>query len=226
MKRGFYLNKTLVVSVIIAIITTMACNSKGHTDNIKHDIDTVGMLVSQIKSCSRLFTAECKVHKIITHNDDIKIKGSILNKDFQLSVPFSESMIAIPMDATFKAYIDFEEMSPDHVRRKGNKIEILLPYPQVVMTSSSIDHNSIRRDDRFTRITFSEEELTQYANQGRQSLMKNMNNSAIIETAKKSAANIIIPLVTQMGYDERNITIIFDESDKRSVKSADMEIDK
>ena len=58
MKRGFYLNKTLVVSVIIAIITTMACNSKGHTDNIKHDIDTVGMLVSQIKSCSRLFTAE------------------------------------------------------------------------------------------------------------------------------------------------------------------------
>ena len=56
--------------------------------------------------------------------------------------------------------------------------------------------------------------------------MKNMDNSAIIETAKKSAANIIIPLVTQMGYDERNITIIFDESDKRSVKSADMEIDK
>ena len=106
MKRGFYLNKTLVVSVIIAIITTMACNSKGHTDNIKHDIDTVGMLVSQIKSCSRLFTAECKVHKIITHNDDIKIKGSILNKDFQLSVPFSERKIAIPMDATFKAYLN------------------------------------------------------------------------------------------------------------------------
>ena len=94
------------------------------------------------------------------------------------------------------------------------------------MTSSSIDHNSIRRDVRFSRRTFSDEELTQYANQGRQSLMKNMDNSAIIETAKKSAANIIIPLVTQMGYDERNITIIFDESDKRSVKSADMEIDK
>ena len=125
-----------------------------------------------------------------------------------------------------KTFLKSESVGVEKEQIKGNKIEILLPYPQVVMTSSNIDHNSIRRDVRFSRRTFSDEELTQYANQGRQSLMKNMDNSAIIETAKKSAANIIIPLVIQMGYDERNITIIFDESDKRSVKSADMEIDK
>ncbi|MGN1376208.1 MAG: DUF4230 domain-containing protein [Prevotella sp.] len=224
MKQGLNFNKTIVVYVIMAMIMTMACNSdRSAAGSDKPDIDTVGLFVTQIKSCSRLYTAECRVHKIITHDDDIKIKGRLFDNDFELSVPFSERKIAIPMDATFKAYIDLENFSSDNIRRTGNKIEILLPYPQVVMTSSSIDHEGIRRDVRFSRRTFSDEELTQYANQGKQSILENMQHSGIVETAKKGAANVIIPMITQMGYDESNIIITFDDSGIRQIKSVNNE---
>lgn len=219
MKQILNFYKTIVAYAIIAIFITTACNSNKRSEGNIQDKDTIGMLVTQIKSCSRLYTAECKVHKIITHNDDIKIKGKLFNKDFEVPVPLTERKIAIPMDATFKAYIDFEKISQENIKRSGKKIEILLPYPQIVMTSSNIDHKSIKRDVRFSRRTFSDEELTQYANQGRMSIIENIQNSAIIETAKRGAANIIIPMIKQLGYDEENITIVFDESDRHPVEN-------
>ena len=37
-------------------------------------IDTLATLVMQIQKCSRLYTTEYQVHKIVTHDDDIKLK--------------------------------------------------------------------------------------------------------------------------------------------------------
>lgn len=65
----------------------------------------------QIQKCNRLYTAEAHVHKIITHDDQLNLKGSLFKKDFNIHVPGSNRKVAIPMDATLKAYVDFSGFS-------------------------------------------------------------------------------------------------------------------
>ena len=38
-------------------------------------VDTLQQLVSKIQKCSRLYTSSFKVHRIITHSDQLKLKG-------------------------------------------------------------------------------------------------------------------------------------------------------
>ena len=44
----------------------------------------------------------------------------------------SNRKVAIPMDATLKAYVDFSGFSAKNVNRQGDKIEIILPDPKVM----------------------------------------------------------------------------------------------
>lgn len=88
-------------------------------------------MVMQIQKCTRLYTAEAHVHKIITHDDQFKLKGSFLKHEFNIPVPGSNRKVAIPMDATIKAYVDFQGFSDRNVSRKGDKIEIILPDPKM-----------------------------------------------------------------------------------------------
>ena len=107
-------------------------------------IDTTATLVMQIQKCSRLYTTEYQVHKIVTHDDDIKLKGKLFSKNYNITLPLGQCMVAIPMEATLKAYVDFAEFSADNVRRDSTHIELILPDPRIVLTSSRIDHNEIK----------------------------------------------------------------------------------
>lgn len=172
-------------------------------------IDTIPVMVMQIQKCSRLYTAEVHVHKIVTHDDQIKLKGSFLKKTFNIEVPGSNRKVAIPMDATLKAYIDFKDFSAKNVNRKGEKIEIVLPDPKVMLTSSKIDHDGIKQFVSFTRSNFNDAELTQYEQQGREGIIRDIPSMDIIETARQSAANTLIPMLIDMGFKESNIKITF-----------------
>ena len=114
-------------------------------------IDTIPLLILQVKNCSHLYTAEYRVHKIITHDDALRFKGQLLSKSFNVKVPLADRKIAIPMDAKIKAYIDFSEFSEKNIERSGDKITIILPDPQVVMTSSKIDQNNVKQYVGLTR---------------------------------------------------------------------------
>lgn len=107
-------------------------------------IDTTATLVMQIQKCSRLYTTEYQVHKIVTHDDDIKLKGKLFSKNYNITLPLGQRKVAIPMEATLKAYVDFAEFSADNVRRDSTHIELILPDPRIVLTSSRIDHNEIK----------------------------------------------------------------------------------
>ena len=65
-------------------------------------IDTVPMLIMQVQKCSRLYTAEYDVHKIVTYDDIVRLKGNVLNRDFNIKLPLGDRKIAIPMDAKLK----------------------------------------------------------------------------------------------------------------------------
>ena len=172
-------------------------------------IDTVPMLILQVQKCSKLYTAEYRVHKIITHDDALRLKGQLMSKQFNLKVPLADRKIAIPMDAKIKAYIDFSEFSEQNIERSGNQITIILPDPQVVMTSSKIDQKNVKQYVGLTRAHFSDEELANYQQQGREAILQSIPDMGIEETARANAAKVLVPMLTQLGYEEQNITIAF-----------------
>ena len=172
-------------------------------------IDTVPMLVMQVQKCSKLYTSEFKVHKIVTHDDVVRLKGSVLRQDYNIKIPLGERKIAIPMDATLKAYIDFSQFSDKNIERRGNKITILLPDPKVTMTSSKIDQKNVRHYVAFARAHFSDAEMTDYEQQGRAAIIQSIPELGIIDIAKENAARVLVPMLVQLGYREENITIAF-----------------
>ena len=172
-------------------------------------IDTVPMLVMQVQKCSKLYTSEIKVHKIVTHDDVVRLKGSVLRQDYNIKIPLGDRKIAIPMDATLKAYIDFSQFSEKNIERSGDQITILLPDPKVTMTSSKIDQKNVRHYVAFARANFSDAEMSDYEQQGRAAIIQSIPELGIIDNAKENAARVLVPMLTQLGYREENITIAF-----------------
>lgn len=193
------------------IMLCCACSNKGgQTEGDTYQsIDTLPMLIMQVQKCSKLYTSEFKVHKIVTHDDVIRLKGSLLQQAFNIKVPLGERKIAIPMDATLKAYIDFGQFSEDNIERNGNKITIVLPDPKVTMTSSRIDQKSIREYVAIARAHFSDAEMADYEQQGRAAIIQSIPELGIIDMAKENAARVLVPMLTQLGYQEADITIAF-----------------
>lgn len=198
------------LQLILFSIFMLCCSCSRHkTEQETVTIDTIPMMVMQIQKCSKLYTAEYKVHKIITHDDKMKLNGSFMKKDFSINLPLGSRKIAIPMDATLKAYIDFSDFNEDNVKRQGDKIEIILPDPHVTLTSTRINHDEIKQYVALTRSRFSDEELSSYERQGREAIIKDIPSMGMMDMARESAARTLIPMIEQMGFEESNITISF-----------------
>lgn len=199
--------KNILLS-FFAVISILSCNN-GHPSNQEHNIDTIPEMVMQIKKCSKLYTTECRIHKIVTHNDELSIKGKFLSHDYSVDLPLGQRKIAIPVDATIKAYIDFSAISSSDIHREKDKIEIILPDPHIIVTSTRIEHDKIKQDVPFLRKNFSTEELYDYAKQGREAIIKDIPKLNLVARAQSDAANILIPMIAQMGFKEENITVTF-----------------
>ena len=203
-----------IVILIMTLTTLLMTGCKSENGDTAQDIvtDTVPSLVIQIQKCARLYTTEYHIHKIVTHNDILKLKGNILRKDIDIKLPLGERKIAFPMDATLKAYIDFSDFSESNIKRNGDKITILLPDPKVVMTSSKINRDEVKEYVGLTRSYFTDKELSSYEQQGRQSILNSVSQLGIKQTAQENAARVLVPMLTEMGYKEENITIAFRKS--------------
>lgn len=202
------MKKGLFIIFAAFAITYTSCSHKPQEEKV-NAIDTLQVMVTQIQKCNRLYTAEAHVHKIITHDDQLNIKGSLFKKSFNIHVPASNRKVAIPMDATIKAYVDFKDFSAKNVSRKGEKIEIILPDPKLVLTSTKIGHNKVKQYVSLTRSNFSDAELSQMEQQGRESIIKDIPNLDLTDQAQLSAANTLIPMLKNMGFKEENIKISF-----------------
>lgn len=199
------------ISIITFILCCCcACNQHHETkgDTASSD-DAFHSFVMQVQKCSRIYTTEVKIHKIVTHDDVIRLKGTILAQDFNIKMPLGDRKIAIPMDATLKAFIDMSDFSEKNVERDGQKIIITLPDPQVTLTSSKIDQKGIKEYVGLVRSHFTDAEMADYEQQGRAAIIASIPQLGIIPTAQENAARVLIPLITQMGYQEQDIVIQF-----------------
>lgn len=176
---------------------------------IAQGIDTVPMLIMQVQKCSKLYTAEYRVHKIVTHDDVLRLKGSVLQREFNIKLPLGDRKIAIPIDAKLKAWIDFSQISERNIERQGDHITIILPDPQVTMTSSKIDQQHVKQYVALARANFSDAEMSAYEQQGRAAIINDIPNLGILETAQANAAKVLVPMLTEMGYEEHQVTVAF-----------------
>ncbi len=201
--------KKLLIVVITATMLSACGNSVQDSQKSQLTQDSIPKLIMQVQKSAKLYTAEIQVHKIITHDDDLKIKGSILQQDFDIPLPLGSRKVAIPMDATVKAYIDFANFSEKNVKREGEKIEIILPDPQVELTSTRINHDDVKKHVPLFRSNFSDKELADYSLQGRKAIVNDIPKMGVVKMAQESATRMLVPMLQQMGYEETNITVTF-----------------
>jgi len=197
---------TLILSLLLCLT---ACHHEKQAETPPPPVDTLSVLVTQIQQCSRIYTTAYQIHKVVTHDDVIRLKGSFLAQSFNIKMPLGDRKIAIPMDATLKAYIDMSQFSKSNVEKENGKIIITLPDPQVVMTSSRIDQKNIKEYVGLVRSHFTDAEMSNYEQQGRAAIIESIPQLGIIPTAQENAARVLVPLITQMGYREEDIIIQF-----------------
>ena len=167
------------------------------------------MMVLQIQKCSRLYTSEYRLRKIVVYNDTAKLSGNVLGHSVKIDLPVGQRRMAIPMTATVKAYIDFGDFTADRVKRQGHKVEVLLPDPVVTLVSTEIDHSGVREKVPLLRSHFSDDERARVEQQGRQAILAALPSLGIVESARQSAVRQLMPLFRQMGFNDADVTFTF-----------------
>jgi len=195
---------------LLVMLALMACNGykKSEAEDIQAKKDSIN-LVLRISNQNRLYTAEYQVHKIVTHNDLLHLKGSILGFEYDQKLNLGDRKVAIPIDVTLKSYVDFSTFTDRNVERSGDFIHIILPDPRIVITASKVDNKGIRQYTSIFRSNYSDSELTDFTRQGVESILEQIPQMGILTTARESAAQTLIPLLTEMGYEEDHIVITF-----------------
>ena len=180
-------------------------------------VDTLS-LVMQVKECARLYTAEYEVHKLVLKDDPLRVKGNLFQRTFDVKVPIGERKVMIPLDVTLKAYIDFTGFGEKNVLRSGDRIVVTLPDPRVVVTSSRINHDEVKQFVSLTRSDYTSAELADFTRQGEDEILASVPQLGILEMARENAAHVLVPMLTRLGYDERNIVVSF----RKDFTAADM----
>ena len=200
-----------VAFALFLFLSFISCGRKSAVTQAdeKHSIDTIPTLIMQAQRQSRLYTTEYHIHKVITHDDRLALKGRLLGHDYNMALPLGKRKIAIPVDATVKAYVDFSGFSEKNVRRDTSHIEIILPDPHIVLSATRVNHDDIKEYVALTRHKFTDAELSSYEQQGRAAIISDISKTDILESARIGAANVLVPMLQQLGYRSENITISF-----------------
>lgn len=209
--------KTTFYFVIVLCLSLLSACRGEETKAEAVWVDTLS-LVMQVKECARLYTAEYEVHKLVLKDDPLRVKGNLFQRAFDVKVPIGERKVMIPLDVTLKAYIDFTGFGEKNVLRSGDRIVVTLPDPRVVVTSSRINHDEVKQFVSLTRSDYTSAELADFTRQGEDEILASVPQLGILEMARENAAHVLVPMLTRLGYDERNIVISF----RKDFTTADM----
>ena len=209
--------KTTFYFVIVLCLSLLSACRGEETQAEVVRVDTLS-LVMQVKECARLYTAEYEVHKLVLKDNPLRVKGNLFQRAFDVKVPIGERKVMIPLDVTLKAYIDFTGFDEKNVLRSGDRIVVTLPDPRVVVTSSRINHDEVKQFVSLTRSDYTSAELADFTRQGEDEILASVPQLGILEMARENAAHVLVPMLTRLGYDERNIVISF----RKDFTTADM----
>lgn len=202
------MNKLPIMALLGLMLILSACGSHHQDDTKAVATDTIPML-TQLQSCARLYTTEYQIHTIVTHSDTTHISGRGILGSLRINLPMTSRHVAIPIDATVKGYVDMGKLSEQNIRKSGDKITVILPDPNIMLTATKVDHKQTKQFVKLFGRNFSDAELSSFERQGRDSIITTLPQTGIIENARINATRILVPLLQQLGYKEENITITF-----------------
>lgn len=193
---------------MLLVLALVVAGCHGGQSEVAPDegVDTLGVLLSNIQQCSRLYTTEYRVHKVVACESDREVGA--LGVSIGLNV-FGQRKVVIPMEATLKGYVDLGLLTADNIERQGRRITVTLPDPQVSLTATRIDHEGIRHYVTGFRDDFTDRELSLLEAEGRQAIIDEIPRMGIERAARASAARLLIPLIGRMGFNEADVTINF-----------------
>ena len=199
--------RTLFIALCFVLLTAFAaCSQQAEAPQTEEQTDTTANMVARIRQCSRLYTTEYQIHKIVACQSSREISGLGLRLNLDV---FGDRKIIIPMDATLKGYIDFSHFTEANIERQGERLVITLPDPEVMLTATKIDQKGVRQFVSGFRDKFSDAEQTAFEAQGRQAIIEEIPRLHIEQSAREGAVRLLVPLLVQMGFQEQNITINF-----------------
>lgn len=217
------LRNIFILIVVIAIVAALffLFRGCGKTEEKGAEVDTISYMLQQIQQCSRLYVSEYQVRKIVTHRDESRISARLFGSEINVALPASDRRVAIPINATLKAYIDMSEVKPQDVtRRADGKIDVHLPEPVVVTTATGIDYDGMKQHTSLFGKDFSDEELSSYETRGRKEIINEIPHLGIKEDARRSAAKMLIPIISYLGMQQEDIVITFTPDGKRKGSGA------
>ena len=200
----------LIFACVTSTTLLLSCGGNDEQEAAKsvEETDSIEFLASKIANCSKMYTAEVQLHKVFVAEDPSQIELPLIG---DVNIPLGERKIAIPMNATVKAYIDLSTFSKDNVKIDGNSIIIELPKPEIALTSTEIDHDEVKKNVSLLRSNFTDKEITAFSKRGREDMIKAVPKTGIIEKAQSGAAAVIVPILQQLGYKDKDIRVVFDK---------------
>lgn len=200
--------------LLLLVVLTASCSRQQQTDaesaveqpeqrNQREDV------MLRVRDQQRLHVAEYNVHKIVTHDDLLRLKGKVLGVKIDEQLSIGDRKIAIPIDVVISGYIDFGGFDESQVEIDGHAIHITLPDPRFVLVSSTVDHAATRQYVSFLRSSYTDKEMTEFTKQGLESLLRQVDKQSLMASARTSAATTLIPMLCDMGFAEDSITVTF-----------------
>lgn len=211
-KKAMNIIKKYVLTIYCLCLLCIAAACGGHkSDKADNAVkkDTMEVLATNITACSRLYTAQYDVRKIMVYTDTTTLSGNFLNHHMKVALPLSDRKIAIPISATAKAFIDLGKIKRENIIRHGDHLEVILPDPEIMLTSTTIDHQGVKRKVGLLRHDFTDEEMTGLQRRGRDEIIGSLSKTNIVKDAQQNAARLIVPIAVQCGFAEENVTVTF-----------------
>ncbi|RHP62412.1 DUF4230 domain-containing protein [Bacteroides sp. OF04-15BH] len=196
----------LLFAGLAVLLSASACRQEtaGQAESAIEQADSA-TVVLRLQQCSRIYSTEYKIHKIITNRDQMKLEGNIINRKVDMPIPSGTRKIAIPIDVVIKGYTDLSQISEKNIKVEGKKISIILPDPQFAVTAVKIDRKNIAQTAELMRSRYQEQDINRLTRQGVNSLHKDLPWNEFLETARSNAAYTLFPILQAMGFKEIHI---------------------
>ena len=215
------------VGLLVVAVVLLVGRCSGHeeiTPEAPQQNDTA-TIVTLVQQHSRLYSAEMSTHKTVRYTSQSKIGVTIAGTKHSFQLPLGKTEATIPVTVKYKAYIDLDRVTADNVSISADStVRIVLPDPVIEQTSVSVDHDNETLHRQLLAAGLTDEQYQQLVTKAKDDAWNELSEQKqqeIIDVAKVSATDILIPQLHQLGFRRVEVSYRKDFSLKQLVRRRD-----
>lgn len=170
---------------------------------------TAADVAMKVSTTSKLYTAEVDAHKTMHYDANNCLEIKAFGRSGSIRMPFSHLEAYVPVTARYKAMIDLSKVDSTRISIPNDStIRLILPDPVIEQTAVSVDHDgeSVKRQAFAGRLD--DAAYKRVLDRAKSEIWADISNEQyadIIETAKVSATELLVPMLRDLGF--KNIQI-------------------